>query len=181
MKKSAKVFLAGMYLHFVLSIAVPIGILYFSDGEGWNSMGIGLLEFYLRIIAAVQLAGWVCVAVGVASYRKNKASELRQSWKLLKLWSIPFYVLNFIYSLFAWLLLIGGSRGLFALLIPIPIIITCLMIVQSGCVGICYIMLLRKRYGNKPARIHYVLQLLSVVDIISTITILKSYKDDILA
>lgn len=172
-----------MYLQLVLSIAVPVGILYFSGGGG-NATGAGLvvfylLVFYLLMIAAVQIAGWVCVAVGVVAYRRNNAAELRQSWKLLKLWSIPFYVLNFLWSFLVWFVLVGASRGILFLLVPIPVIITCLMIVQSGCVGICYIMLLRKRYGNQPSGIHYVLQLLSVVDIISTITILKSYKGDI--
>lgn len=178
MKRSAKIFLIGMYLHLILSIAVPAGILYFSDG-GWNGIGIGLLVFYLLMIAAVQITGWVCVAMGVIACRRNKAAELRQSWKLLKLWSIPFYVLNFIYSYLAWFVLVGASRGILLILVPIPIMLTCLMVVQSGCVGVCYILLLRKRDGYRPSGIHYVLQLLSVVDVISTIILLKSSKEDI--
>lgn len=179
--KSAKLFLFGMYLHLLLSIACPIGILYFGlEAQAWTPPAVMLLLFYLAMIAVVQIVGWICVGCAAAAYRRNRADQLRQGWKLLKLWSIPFYMLNFLYSLFAWFILVGASRGILFLLIPIPIAITCLMIVQSGCVGICYIMYLRKQpeNGGKPFGMHYVFQLLSVLDIISTIVILRKFKPE---
>lgn len=175
--RSAKLFLFGMYLHLCLSVAVPLGILYFS-ADGWNAAGIGLLFGYLAMIIAVHIVGWIAVGMAAEAYHQNQWEKLRSSWRLLKLNSIPFYVLNFLYSVFAWFVLTAASRGILIVLVPIPIIITCLMIVQSGCVGIYYIMYLRKQpeNGGKPAAVHYVLQLLSVLDLISTIVILRKYS-----
>ena len=177
MKKLAKIFLTGMYLHLVLSIAVPVGMLYFGDG-GWNVTVVGLFAFYLAMAALVHIAGWGCVVAAVTAYRRNEADKLRQSWKWLKLWSIPFYVLNFLYSFFVWFVLVGASRGIMIVLVPIPVIFTCLLIVQSGCVGICYIMLLRKECRKPPSGVYYVLQLLSVIDIFDTIFVLKNYREE---
>ena len=174
--KSAKIFLAGMYLHLVLSIGIPLGI--FSQGS-WNSLSAGLLMFYLAAILAVQVAGWACVGMAAAAYRHNKGEELKKGWKLLKLASIPFYIFNFFYSYLAWMVLIGASRGLMALFLPIPIFVTCLMVFQSGCVGICHVMDLRRqaeKSGN-PSRLHYLLQLVPVLDIISVILLMRADKD----
>lgn len=177
--RSAILFLAGMYVHLFLSIAVPAGVLYFCM-DGWSAVGVGLLLFYFAMIVAVQVTGWICVGMAVAAYHQNKAEILRSSWKLLKLYSIPFYILNFLYSFLVWFVLVGASRGILIFLVPIPIVITGLMILESGCVGICYLMYLRKQPENNggPAGIHYVMQLLGVLDIISTILILRTYKKD---
>ncbi len=172
--KSAKIFLTGMYLHLVLSLAVPIGILYFCQ-DGWNALGIGLLVFYLVMIAAVHLAGWICVAMAVIANRKDQEGGLLRGWKLLKLGAIPFHLLNFLYSFLAWFVLIGASRGILILLVPIPVFITCILIIQSGIVGICYLKCRFKKQNDaeRPSGIHCVMQLLPVFDIISTVVILK--------
>lgn len=171
--KSARVFLAGMYLHLVLSIGTPIGILSFSDS--WDSFSVGILCLYLAMIAAVQVSGWVCVAIAVTRYRRQP-DVIRRGWKLLKLWSIPFYLINFVYSVFAWFILLAASRGMIFFLLPIPFIITCLMVVQSGCVGICYLMYLRRLPGSggKPSKIHYLMQLIPIADVVSTGLVLRS-------
>lgn len=177
MKKLAKIFLMGMYLHLVLSIAVPMGMLYFGD-SGWNTVVMGLFEFYLAMAVIVHIAGWVCVAAAGMAYCRNEADNLRKGWKWLKLWSIPFYILNFLYSCLVWFVLVGASRGMMILLVPLPVIFTCILIVQSGCVGICYIMLLRKKHQKCPSGIHYALQFFPVIDIFSTILILKKQGDE---
>lgn len=52
--KTAKLFLAGMYLHLVLSVAAPIGILYLGwGGAGWNRSNGSLLLVYLLAIGLV--------------------------------------------------------------------------------------------------------------------------------
>jgi len=174
--KSAKVFLAGMYVHLFLSVLIPVIVLFFCK-DSWNVLGIGVLLFYLAMISTVHIAGWVCVVRAVNAYHHNQADRLRSGWRLLKLYAIPFYVLNFLYSFLVWFVLIGASRGIMALLVPIPIIITCSMIFQSGCVGICYIMHLRDtaENGSKPSKIHYLLQILGVLDVISTVFLLCRY------
>lgn len=175
--KSAKVFLWAMYVHLVFSIAVPVGIVISCIDEGWNGVGIGLLLLYWLETVAVQVIGWVCAGLAVAAYRKGQWEKLFLGWKMLKLKSIPFFVINFIYSVLVWFILVGASRGILILLVPIPIIYTCTMVFQSGCVGICYIKYLRKHLedGNRPSGIHYVLQLMAAADVVSTAVILKKY------
>lgn len=175
--KTAKVFLIGMYVHFLLSVAIPAGIFFFCQETGWNAAGIGLLAFYLLEIVVVHVLGWVTVSMAGTAYRRGEFEKLKSGWKLLKLSSIPFYILNFIYSFLVWFILVGASRGILIIFVPIPIIITCLLIVQSGCVGVLYIKYLRKQPGEngRPHGIHYLLQMVSVLDVISTLVILKKY------
>lgn len=99
--KTAKLFLAGMYLHLVLSVAAPIGILYL----GWGA-------------------------------------------------------------------LVAASRGIFILLVPIPICLTWLMVVQSGVTGWLYIRCLRES-GEDAAILHSVCQFIPVLDVLSTLLLLR--------
>ena len=178
--KSARVFLWSMYVHLLFSIAVPVGIVVSCIDEGWNGVGIGLFLCYLLEVFAVQIIGWVCVGMEVVTYKKEQWERLFQGWTLLKLRSIPFFVINFLYSVVVWFILVGGSRGILILLVPIPVVYTCTLVFQSGCVGICYIKYLRKylEEGNRPSGIHYVLQLLAVADVVSTVVIRKRYHGD---
>ena len=174
--KSAKIFLAGMYVHLFLSVLTPVMVLLFCK-DGWNMLGVGALLVYFAMIFVVHIAGWICVARAVNAYHHNQPDRLRSGWKLLKLYTIPFYVLNFLYSFLVWFVLIGASRGIMLLLVPIPIILTCSMIFQSGCVGICYIMYIRDTAedDSKPSKIHYLFQVLGVLDVISTVLLLCRY------
>lgn len=175
--KTAKAFLAGMYLHLLLSIVAPVGILLLGqNGRGWNAANGGMLVLYLLEVAAVQVLGWIAVGAAAAAYQRGEIGKLRDGWKLLKLNSIPFYILNFLYSCFAWFILVGASRGILVLLVPIPVVITGLMVVQSGCVGAFYLRYLRfpPENGKKPHGVHYALQLLPVLDVVSTLLILRS-------
>jgi len=175
--KIARVFLTAMYLHLALSIALPIVLL----GQGaWNTVSVAALVTYLVTVAAVQILGWVCVGTGVYACQKGKTEKLKRGWRLLKLGAIAFYILNFIYSFLLWFALVGASRGVMIFLVPIPVFFTCMLIVQSGCLGCCYIRYLRKQpeNGGKPAGIHYLLQLISVLDVVSTIVLLKKYPLD---
>ena len=173
--KSAKIFLVGMYLHLLLSIAVPGAILKNGASTGWTNNLIWLLILYLLMIGVVLLIGWFSVGMAVIAYRKSETEKLQKSWRMLKYASIPFYVLNFLYSFCVWFLLVGASRGILILLAPIPILITCTMVFQSGCLGWCYI-----RYSNKKVRgeckisgIHYCLQVIPVLDVMSTFIVNK--------
>ncbi|MCI8946576.1 MAG: hypothetical protein HFI91_05855 [Lachnospiraceae bacterium] len=180
--RSARIFLVGMYIHLFLSIVVPIGMILLKD-RCWSSVGIGLFLGYLLMIGAVHLTGWISAGMAVSAYRSGEWEMLIKGWKLLKLSSIPFYILNFIYSLLAWIMLIGASRGLLIFLVPIPVFLTCSMIVQSGIYGICVVRYLRRTAkcgavsgeGRNLSAVHYVLQLVSILDIVSTIMIVKRY------
>ena len=177
--KSAKIFLAGMYLHLLLSIVVPGTILKSGASTGWANNLIWLLIFYLLMIGVVLLIGWISVGMAVVAYRKSEAEKLRKSWKLLKYASMPFYVLNFVYSFCVWFLLVGASRGILIILVPIPILITCTMVFQSGCFGWCYIRYCNKQFQGKGniSSIHYCLQVIPVLDIMSTFIVDKKYRE----
>ncbi len=104
---------------------------------------------------------------------------LWSAWRLLKLWSIPFFVLNFLYSVLAWFIIVAASRGIFFMLLPIPIAITCTLILQTGCVGCVAVKNLRARSApeTRPDRVHYLLQLLPVADVFSTLVLLRHTKE----
>lgn len=87
----------------------------------------------------------------------------------------------------------GASRGIFIIFVPIPVVYAWLFIVQSGCVSIAYFVSCKKssqaadggqiaceidEAGNvlnlEIKGIHYFLQLMPVLDIVSTILVLRN-------
>ncbi len=171
--KTAKLFLAGMYLHLVLSVAAPIGILYLGwGGAGWNRSNGSLLLVYLLAVGLVQLLGWTSAGASILAYRRNDTARLLSGWRALKLGAIPFYILNFLWSVLVWGALVTASRGTFILLVPIPICLTWLMVVQSGVTGWLYIRCLRES-GEDAAILHSVCQFIPVLDVLSTLLLLR--------
>ena len=78
--KTAKLFLAGMYIHLVLSVAAPIGILYLGwGGAGWGRSNSMLLLVYLLAIGMVQLLGWISVGAAVFVNVSNSSCILCSS------------------------------------------------------------------------------------------------------
>lgn len=169
---TAKLFLAGMYVHLVASVIAPIGILYLGWGSGWNSTNAGLLIAYLAVVGLVQLLGWVSAGAAVSAYRRDAVQRLLSGWRTLKLGAIPFYILNFLWSSFVWGSIVAASRGAFLLLVPIPICVTWLMIVQSGITGWLAIRDLREK-GEDIAILHSICQFLPLLDVLSTLLLLR--------
>lgn len=178
--KSAKIFLAGMYIHLLLSILIP-GLAIVLAAFFWtDTLAIlfdFLILFYLLMIGIVHILGWISAGFAVCAYQAGEYEKLRRGWTVLKIWSVPFYILNFLYSFIVWGTLVGASRGILVILVPIPIFITCSMVVQSGFHGICYVMFLRKRPAihKRPSEVHYAFQLVPMLDILSTIILLRKY------
>lgn len=180
--KSAKLFFIGLHIHLILSILVIV-ILFIDQ---WGTLGTSFLGFYLFMIAVVVITGWVTVVMAFLANKNQKYDELKRAWKLLKLGSIPFYIVNFFYSFFVWFVLVAASRGIFIIFVPIPIILTCTFIFQSGCVSAFYINSLRYNImmnthaspylHQNISSIHYLLQFIPVLDVISTFVILNQCK-----
>ena len=99
-------------------------------------------------------------------------ARLLSGWRALKLGAIPFYILNFLWSVLVWGALVTASRGTFILLVPIPICLTWLMVVQSGVTGWLYIRCLRES-GEDAAILHSVCQFIPVLDVLSTLLLLR--------
>lgn len=169
---SANIFLAGMYLYMICSIAFPIALL--AVGE-WNNLTWSLFLCYLAEMVLLQLWGWVTVIMAVIAHRRGNAKKLQTGWVFLKLGSIPFFLINFAYSFVVWFIIVVGSRGILGILLPIPIAVTCLMILQTGCVGCCQVSQLRRRIPSLGSR-HYLFQLLPAADVFDTIYLLKQDK-----
>lgn len=176
--KSAKAFLIGMYVHIAASIVLPITILVVCP-NGWTNFGLALLVVYLIEVAAAQILGWVAVASAVRLSKRGEIGKLRASWRLLKFASIPFFLINFGYSVLVWFLLTAASRGLFGLLMPIPLFITWQMIFQSGIVGWRWLKYKRRELEGepRPGKLHYLWQILPVADVIDTALLLRRYKE----
>ena len=171
--KSAKLFLAAMYLHLALSVVVPLAVLL--AGE-WTAFGEGLFVFYLFFIGASQILGWVAVAMTARAGGRGETDRVLRAWRLLKLGSIPFFVMNFLYSLAVWFVIVAASRGIFLIFVPIPVAITCFFILETGCVGCIAVKALRRQPPPVPGKVHYFLQLLPVADVISTLVLLRRQK-----
>ncbi len=180
--KSAKLFFIGLHIHLILSILVLVMLFI----DQWGGFAILFFWFYLLMIAVVVITGWVTVVMAFLANKDQKYNELKKAWLLLKLGSIPFYIVNFFYSFFVWFILVVASRGIFILLVPIPIILTCTFIYQSGCVSAFYINSLRYKlmvnssvlpysYQNISS-IHYLLQFIPILDVISTLVIWNQCK-----
>ena len=164
--RTAKLFLAGMYVHLALSIAVPIAVLRLGSSSG------KLLVFYALAVLAVHILGWVSVGGSILTYRRWQNGRLLSGWRLLKLGAVPFHIVNFFWSALVWWALTAASRGLFFLLIPIPIGVTGLFILQSGVTGWLAVRALREE-GEDVFILHSAAQFCPVLDVVSTLLLLR--------
>lgn len=173
--KAAKLFLTGMYLHLLFSVLTPVGILYTGWNVGWTPLNVALLVIYILAVGLVQILGWVSVAAAVRAAGEQDWDRLQEGWRLLKFRSIPFHILNFLWSVFAWFCLVTASRGVLLVLVPVPIAVTWLMIVQSGVYGVLIVRALR-RQGERVSGLHTLCQLLPVLDVLSTWIMLRRIR-----
>lgn len=171
--RTAKLFLAGMYLHLLLSVVTPVGILYLGwAGAGWNRFNGGLLLFYLAMLLLVQLLGWSSAGASILAYRRSRTDRLLAAWRTLKLGSVPFYLVNFLWSFLVWGALTAASRGIFLLLVPIPVCVTWLLIIQSGITGWLAVRSLREEGANLSG-LWSTCQFLPVLDVLTALALLR--------
>lgn len=171
--KMVKAFFVMLYVQ----LAVQYSIVFVISGES-TSEGLFLAMILLlgAVSGATEILGWIaavkCITKTLAG--ATDADEMKKSWFLLKIKTIPFYILNFIYGLAYGILLVGATRGMiwFVILpILIPIWHTCSFIVQSGFYGVANILMLRKEHKKELSIINYVLQFIPVFDVFDTISI----------
>lgn len=102
--------------------------------------------------------------------------ELREAVKQMKLYTVPFYLLNFVFQFIAWSVLMMALRGMLLFLLWIPFFFAWLLILESGCVANRFIGCLRQANEYRgPNKVHYLLQIIPVLDIVSTLVVLKNY------
>lgn len=180
--KLIKAFFVMLYIQLALQYGI-IPALGYGTNEATGEMKIWAIIFFVVLaisFIAVQVVGCLSAASAVKMYIRSEYDPLKKSWSLLKLKTIPFYIFNFIYGLIYTIVLIGASRGLAVIaVIPIllPIWYTCAFIVQSGFFGAANVAVLRKKYCDSISLIHYVLQFIPVLDVLSTIILLRKTKN----
>lgn len=129
--------------------------------------------------------GIINLANAVILYAGKKVQEIKKIWIILKVAMLPFYLLNGIHYLYAieapeegdWLYVL--SIMILLGLVPVMLFIfPCVLNFLNGCIGWNYIHYLQGQdEGEKgPSKIHYVLQSLPVLDLISMAVLLKRYK-----
>lgn len=171
--RTAKLFLAGMYLHLALSVVTPIGILCLGwNGAGWTRWNMGLLLFYLAMLVLVQILGWVSAGAAIRAYRHNWTDRLLAAWRTLKVGAVPFYILNLLWSFLVWGALTAASRGVFLLLVPIPVGFTWLLVIESGVTGWLAVRSLREE-GRNLSGLWSACQFLPVLDVLTALVLLR--------
>lgn len=178
--KIVKAFFVMLHIQLAIQYAI-IPLTLFNSELLFNSRILSTLYFVSLILffIATQIVGWIAAVTAIKMYLNSETEILDKSWKLLKIKTVPFYILNFIYCIGYYFVLIGASRGMiWFVIIPmlIPIWYTCAFIIQSGFFGVASVVVLRKRFGNNISVIHYLLQFIPVLDVISTIAVRHKVK-----
>mgnify|MGYP001096319088 CR=1 FL=1 len=171
---SAAAFFAAMHLHLAASIAAPVGVIA-TASQRWEGPAGELLLAHLSAAALAQLAGWVCVFCAWRAYCQGRGDALRWAVRLLKLYTIPFYLINFAWSVLCWAMLVGASRGILILFVPIPVLFSCLLVVQSGCVAYCCLRWAAERPGGRPVLggVWRLLLFVPVLDLFGAVLLLR--------
>ena len=172
----AKAYVRGLYLHLILSVAVPIAIIATAGGR-WTPAGKAMAALYLLVLALVQGTGWIAFIRAAAAYRRDDTAALLGMWKVVKLHAVPFYVLNFIYSVFAWFAIVAASRGIFIVLLPLPVAVTFLLFLPGACTGLLAVRQIQEHLPQeeRPSAAHCVYQFIFLLDIFSTFSLLRRW------
>lgn len=173
--KLIKAFFVMLHLQLVLPLALLVI-------EGVTSEKLTVISYITSALGvlffiAVQVIGWMCAVLAVKMFMQSQTEQLSKAWVLLKIKTVPFYILNFAVCFMVGFGLTLATAGFLSFIIIIMIIYTCTFIVQSGFFGAANIILLRRKYGKEQiSAIHYLLQFISVFDVISTIILLRKTK-----
>ncbi len=137
-----------------------------------------LLVITLVLAALILLISFISFINAMHLYKKQDLDALRKSMTTVKLFSIPFYFVNLIYSAVISVVLAIALMGIGVFFAPIAIAYFCGIVFWSGFYGIFYIRLLRKNSIplEKPSKIHYLLQIIPALDVISTIILIIKFR-----
>jgi hypothetical protein len=119
--------------------------------------------------------------------KQRERKKLKKSAEIVKLASIPFWIINFLVLSLSAFAAIIATRGFGIVFLPIFILITYIALLGTSVFSISYIRLLykEKEIGFAQMTIHIILQLCFVSDIIGIIYLKKTipkkgiiFKDD---
>lgn len=170
------VYCIAMYIYLIVSTVMPFSIL-LAIAKGNKVLAIIEGILLVIVILAVNALSIVCIVISIINYKNGDYAKVKKMAKKMKVYTIPFYVINFFAGIISWGSLVAISWGLLAILVPIPIILTNILVIYVGVVGCLYVSTLRKNIEEKPGIIHYILQFISVLDVCSMIYLMRKYKD----
>lgn len=174
--KLVKAFFVMLHLQLV----VPLVLLVIESVTSEKTTVISYIASALGVLffITIQVIGWICAVLAFKMFMQSQTEQLSKAWILLKIKTIPFYILNFVVCFMVGFGLSLATAGLLSFIIILMIIHTCTFIVQSGFFGAANIILLRRKYGKEQiSAIHYFLQFISVLDVFSTIILLRKTKN----
>ncbi|KUO63129.1 MAG: hypothetical protein APF84_11435 [Gracilibacter sp. BRH_c7a] len=155
------------------------------NGSIYNISFIHWFLIVVFIISSVLIAVFAVKNVSNAFrlYKNEEYNSLRRNMKVLKLGSIPYFLINFVFYFLLFALFFVGSRGFF-IFTPIPLLLllnvflTYIIVLFTSSYGIGFVAVARseKRLNNTTCIIHVLFQLCFVLDVISTILLLVKYK-----
>jgi hypothetical protein len=178
--------LAGLYVNFILVILLLVSLVSglinnsMGDWKQWLIISLLIITSILNTLFAV-----INIKNAIQMVKRNEYKSLRKSMKVLKLGAIPYFIINFLIYLMLFLLLFAASRGIILfspipLMFLIPITFTYLTVLFTSSYGIGYVVIIGKEKRLKKSKllIHILMQLCFVLDIFSTIVLLRKYKLD---
>ena len=185
-KKSRFATIQIIVYYFAAAVCVLAGIvnaLTIDNIENPSAIEEFLCMLFL-ILLIVALVIIFCFAIGDIFYSVNKYKS-RDMDKLLdgvikiKLFTIPCYMINYIVCAFWCLFLLCTIVASFAgiVLAVVFTFVTCLVIAATGAYGIAFIKLFNEMPPENPmGKVHYVLQVLPCLDVVSTVILMRKYK-----
>ncbi len=174
--KKAVPLLITYYLNFVVLLVLLLFMYFNVDKQNSDD------TFWLLLIVLYAL--WFLVFIGslvrliagsIKELRNNDTKALIASVKLLKLASIPYFIINFALCAIIGLLFVVVSRGLGLIFLPIPVVLTWLTMLSTSMSSLFLLAALRKNRAATAGYVmkHAILQLFFVIDIISALFIVK--------
>ncbi|MCP4162676.1 MAG: hypothetical protein GY760_21640 [Deltaproteobacteria bacterium] len=165
-----KYFLIMLYSLFIPIIGWVVVTTYLSKSDQ-KIIGYILLSLYLISLIFLFIFGILNIRNSIKLQKENDLNELKKSTKLIKIGAIPFFVLNFLVSVF----FIAISHGMGLLIAPLLVFLTYLILLVTSSYSICLINLIMKKElkSNKWMLIQILLQLCFVFDILGLFFILN--------
>lgn len=176
--------LIGLYVNLFAIILLIVSLLYgaiksnMGKGTKWILIGLVVISIVSNVIFAIINVVNTCLL-----YKNKEYNSLRKSMKTLKLGTIPYFILNFIFYFLLAVLFFMASRGIIIftpvpLLLILPVFFTYLTVLFTSCYGIGFIAIAykEKKLDGVKLIIHVLCQICFILDVVSTIILLSKYK-----
>lgn len=178
--------LLGLYINILMVIL--LSVFFFRELINNNS-GNWVQWLLYGLFVASSISNAILAVKNIMNayklYKNIEHNSLREYMKALKLWAIPYFVINFAIYFLLFGFFFAASRGIFIftpipLFFLIPIFLTYLTVLFTSCYGIAFatIMHKEKRFSIRKLLFHILMQLCFVLDVVDTIILLMKYKEE---